>query len=326
MGITMKWIECVPNISEGKNQIILDTLSAEIKKFSGVKLLDVDSGKSTNRTVFTFVGDPKTLEKAIYQFVIKALKLIDMQTHTGLHPRLGAVDVLPFVPLFESTITECIELAHRVGKRIGDELQIPVYMYAKAATNDQRIRLHDIRKGEYEGLEQKLQDPLWKPDYGLAKFVPQSGALVIGARELMIAYNIHLDTKDVSLAKKIASLIRESGTGKKLKGCQAMGWFIPEYHCAQISTNLHDINATPLHLVYETCCELAKTLRTNVTGSEIIGMVPKKSLIDSGKYFAPSKSLSENELISVAIDKLGLNRFHQFELQEKIIEKKLGSQ
>lgn len=340
----MKLVECVPNFSEGRDKDIIKKITSEIEAVDGVKLLDVDSGASTNRTVVTFVGYPESVLEAAFRAIKKASELIDMSRHKGAHPRQGATDVCPFVPVSGVTMEECVELAHRLGKRVGEELGIPVYMYEYAATRPERRRLADIRAGEYEALPEKLKKPEWKPDYGPSQFNPKAGATVIGARKFLIAYNINLNTKNVRLAKEIASIIRETGrikkdsNGKKLKDnegnfirepglfkhCMATGWYIEEYGCAQITMNLTDWEVTPIHLVFDKVCELAMERGLRVTGSEIVGLVPKRALLEAGKYYlekqGASSGVPEKELIEVAIKSLGLRDVAPFDPNYKIIE------
>ncbi len=340
----MKIIECVPNISEGKDQHTIDAVAAEVSKVSGVELLDVDPGSSTNRTVFTFAGEPQAVLEAAFQLIKKTAELVDMRKHKGEHARQGATDVCPFVPVANVTMEECVTLANQLGKRVGEELNIPVYLYAAAAKTAARTRMPDIREGEYEALEAKLKNPEWAPDYGPAKFNAKAGATVIGARNFLVAYNINLNSTNVKLAKDIALSIREKGRlkrdelGNKIVGAdgkaervdglfkhvQATGWLIPEYNRAQITMNILDINETPLHLVYDKCCELANKLGCRVTGSEVVGMLPKKVLLDAGIYFLSKQQsttgVSQEEIIRNAIMSLGLDDVAAFDPQQKIIE------
>ncbi len=340
----MKIIECVPNFSEGRDEVIIDGIADAIRTVSGVELLDVDPGAATNRTVYTIAGDPELVLEAAFQAIKKGSELIDMRSHKGGHARQGACDVCPFVPISDTTMEECVELSKRLGKRVGDELDIPVYLYAEAAQKPERVRMPDIRVGEYEALEEKLGKPEWAPDFGPAKFNARSGALVTGARNFLIAYNINLNSTNTKLAKDIAFTIRETGRlkrdadgktivgadGKKervpglFKNLQGTGWLIPEYNRAQVTVNILDIDTTPLHKVYDACCDLATKLGCRVTGSEVVGMVPKRVLIEAGIYFlkkqGSSTGVSEDEVIRTAIMSLGLSDVAPFDPAKKIIE------
>lgn len=346
----MRLVECVPNFSEGRDKKILDAIAASISGCSGVTLLDVDPGADTNRTVITFIGEPDAVVEAAFASIKTAAQLIDMRQHHGAHPRIGATDVCPFVPVSEVTMDDCVELSRRLGKRVGESLNIPVYFYEYAASKPARKNLADIRKGEYEGLAQKLADPEWLPDCGPAVFNSQSGATVIGARKFLVAYNIDLNTKDRKLASKIALRIREQGFLKRdnegnilrdekgvalaepglLKSVKSIGWYIPQYNTVQISCNLVDIDVTPMHRVFETCCEEAAKLGLRVTGSELVGLVPRKALLDAGKYFLEKQGKApaapEKELIRMAIQSMGLNEVAPFDPQQKIIEFRVARQ
>ncbi len=332
----MRLVECVPNISEGRDKNIINAITAEIESVEGVKLLDVDPGWDTNRTVITFVGSPEAVLEAGFRMTRKAYELIDMTKHKGAHPRMGAVDVFPFVPVSGVTMDDCVELAHKLAKRVAEELNVPVYLYEYAATRPERRNLADIRAGEYEALPQKLKDPFWKPDYGPAKFVPRFGAMVIGARDFLIAYNINLNTKDKRKANAIAKRLRETGYYKKdeqgnrihvpgkFKYCKAIGWYVDDYGIAQISMNLTNYKVTPIHLVFEAASQEALERGVRVTGSEIVGLVPKDALISAGKYFQTKqqgpRALPERDLIFLAIRSLGLNDVTEFDPDKKIIE------
>ncbi|HPQ82034.1 MAG TPA: glutamate formimidoyltransferase, partial [bacterium] len=306
----------------------------------------IDPGAATNRTVYTFAGEPEAALEAAFQAIKRGSELIDMRHHKGEHARQGACDVCPFVPISDITMEECAELARRLGRRVGGELQIPVYLYAEAAAKPERRRLPDIRVGEYEALEEKLGKPEWKPDFGPAKFNAKAGATAIGARGFLIAYNVNLNTKSVRLAKEIAFDIRERGRlkrderGEKIIGpdgmperipgffreVQATGWMIPEYGRAQVTINILDIEAAPVHLVYDKCCELASRLGLRVTGSEVVGMVPREVLLDAGLYFLKkqgvSAGVSESDLIDTAVFSLGLSDVSPFDPKKKIIEER----
>ncbi len=335
-------VECVPNFSEGQDMSIIKKITDEIESVEGVVLLDVDPGADTNRTVVTFVGDPKGVKEAAFRAIKKAAELIDMSKHKGAHPRMGATDVCPFVPVSGITMEEVAKIAHEVGKRVGEELNIPVYMYEYAATRPERKSLADIRVGEYEGLPEKLKDPEWKPDYGPAEFNAKAGATVIGAREFLIAYNVNLNTKSKKLAHKIALEIREKGRmvkdkdGNKvrkpgrLKETRAIGWYIDDFKRAQISINLTNYKVTPPHIAFETCREEAAKLGLRVTGSELVGLIPKEAMIMAGKYYLEKQGLStavpEKEIIHTAVLSMGLDELYPFKIEEKIIEYRIEKQ
>ena len=347
-----KLIECVPNFSEGRDLDIIRQITAAIESVDGVSLLDVDPGASTNRTVVTFVGSPKAAVEAAFRGIQKAAELIDMRQHKGAHPRMGATDVCPFVPISNVSWEEAIACANELGKRVGDELNIPVYLYEKAAKDKSRSNLAIIRAGEYEGFFDKIKDPVWKPDFGPSVFNEKSGATAIGARAFLIAYNVNLNTKAVRRAMSVAFDVRENGriktedgtpSGKPvldqsgepvripgmLKHVKAIGWYVEEYGIAQVSMNLTNIEETPLHAAFDACNESASKRGLRVTGSEIVGMVPKKCLVDAGKYFLRkqkcSEGASEEELIDIAIRSMGLNELKPFDPKEKIIEFKMDS-
>ncbi|RKZ22727.1 glutamate formimidoyltransferase [bacterium] len=329
-------VECVPNFSEGRDMSVIEAIAKEIRETENVKLLDVDPGADTNRTVITFVGTPEGVKEAAFRAIKKASELIDMRNHKGAHPRIGAADVVPFVPVRGVTMEDCVRLAHELGKRVWEELRIPVYFYEEAATRPERKDLSNIRKGEYEGLPEKLKDPEWKPDVGDPVFNPKSGATVIGAREFLIAYNVNLNTRDRKLAHKIALRVREKGrkkrleTGEKihipgrLKAVKAIGWYIEEYGFAQVSINLTNYKITPLWKVFEVVEEEARELGLRVTGSEIVGLIPKEAILDAGRHFLEkqgrSRAVPEEEIIHTAILSLGLSEISPFKPEEKIIE------
>jgi glutamate formiminotransferase/formiminotetrahydrofolate cyclodeaminase len=340
-------IECVPNFSEGRDLTIIKQITDEIESVEGVKLLDVDPGKATNRTVVTFVGEPQPVIQAAFLAIKKAAELIDMSKHQGEHPRMGATDVCPLVPVANITMDEVVQYARQLGEMAGRELDIPFYLYESAATSPQRRNLADVRAGEYEGLPEKLTQPEWKPDYGPATFNPKAGATAIGARDFLIAYNINLNTTSVRRANSVAFDIREKGrikregdkvngailkdaTGNpvrepgKLKGVKAIGWFIEEYGIAQISMNITNIADTPLHVAFETTRNSANERGLRVTGSELVGLVPKRVMIEAGKYFLRqqrrSVGPSEEEIIKIAVKSLGLDELGPFDPQKKIIE------
>ncbi len=345
----MRVVECVPNISEGRNPEIYLAVAKAAGAVPGVTVLDVDPGAETNRTVITFVGEPDAVLEGAFQLMVAALERIDMSGHRGAHSRIGAVDVVPFVPVSEVSMAECAELARRLGERVGRELGIPVYLYEQAATSPARENLADIRAGEYEGLAAKLADPAWQPDFGPATLVPRAGASVIGARPFLVAYNVNLNTVDKRLATRIAGEIREKGkkrldaAGKPAKdaagveiwdpgllaGIKAVGWTIPEFGCAQISINVTDLEATPLHVVFDTCEERARAHGLRVTGSELVGLVPRAALLAAGRYYLArmgrSTGVPESALIHVAVRTLGLSEVKPFDPRAAIIEARLAA-
>ena len=298
-----KIIECVPNFSEGKNIGIINEITAAAESVKGVVLLNVDRGEDANRTVVTFAGDPDSVSEAAFRAIKRASELIDMSRHKGVHPRFGATDVCPLIPLSGITMEETVEYARKLAERTGNELQIPVYCYEYAAFSEQRRSLAKCRAGGYEGLKDKINSEAWKPDFGPAEWTEQvagSGATAIGARKILIAYNINLNTKSVKIAKSIASEIRESGN-KGLKNVKAIGWYIEEFGKAQVSMNLTDISVTSVHVVSEQVCKKAEEHGVSVTGSELVGLIPLQAMIDAGKYYMQnqniSKQISEEELI-----------------------------
>lgn len=343
-------IECVPNFSEGRDLRIIQQITDAIQAVDGVKLLDVDPGKATNRTVVTFVGEPAPVIQAAAAAIKKAAELIDMSKHQGEHPRMGATDVCPLIPVANISMEETVQWAHRLGEMVGKELGIACYMYEAAATSPARQNLANIRAGEYEGLASKLAQPEWAPDYGPALFNPQAGATVIGARDFLVAYNINLNTTSVRRANSVAFDVRENGrlsregdpiTGPlkigidghplrqpgKCKAVKAIGWYIEEYGVAQISMNLTNLRLTALHEAFEACCESATARGMRVTGSELVGMVPLSVMLDAGRYFLRkqqrSVGVSEAELIKIAVKSLGLDELAPFDPQQKIIEYQL---
>jgi glutamate formiminotransferase/formiminotetrahydrofolate cyclodeaminase len=347
-----KLIECVPNFSEGRDENIIKQITEAIESVKGVSLLDVDPGASTNRTVVTFVGNPDAAVEAAFRAIEKAAELIYMRKHKGAHPRMGATDVCPFIPVSNISWEEAIECANRLGKRVGEELKIPVYLYEKAAKDKARSNLSIIRGGEYEGFFEKIKQPKWKPDFGVAVFNEKSGATVIGVRDFLVAYNVNLNTKSVRRATSVAFDVREQGRVKTedgtpwgksvldsngepvripgtLKHIKAIGWFVKEYGIAQVSMNLTNIEETPLHVAFDACVEAAAKRGMRVTGSEIVGMVPKKCLVDAGRYFLRkqrcSEGVSEGELIDIAIRSMGLSELKPFDPNEKVIEFKIQS-
>ncbi|MBR4530794.1 glutamate formimidoyltransferase [bacterium] len=339
-----KIIECVPNFSEGRDMSVIDKITAEIKKVSGVRLLDIDPGYDTNRTVVTFVGEPEAVKQAAFAAVKKSHELIDMRHHKGAHPRFGACDVCPVIPVSGVTMDECVEIAHELGKRLGEELDYPVYFYEYAATSPERRNLATVRSGEYEGLEAKLKDPAWKPDFGPAEFRPTKGATAVSARDFLIAYNINLNTTNAKKANAIALRLREQGypekdadgnpkldaNGKKImhpgmfKNCKAIGWYVDDFKRAQISINLTNYHVTNMYHVFDAASKLAEEKGLRVTGSEIVGVLPKEALIEAGIHYLEKQGTcagqSEAELIKIAEQSLGLSDVVKFKPEEKIIE------
>ena len=340
-------IECVPNFSEGRDLTIIKQITDEIKKVNGVELLDVDPGHATNRTVVTIAGDPDAVIEAAFQAVKKASEIIDMSKHKGAHPRFGATDVCPLIPISGNTMEETVEYARKLAERIGNELKIPIYCYEYAAYKPERKNLANVRSGEYEGLKEKLSNPDWKPDFGPAEFNPRTGVTAVSARDFLVAFNVNLNTTSTRRANAIAFDVRETGrikteNGKpdgkpvldeqgnpvyipgKLKSVKAIGWYIEEFGIAQISINLTNINIAPVHLVFDEVCKSATERGIRATGSELVGLIPLKSMLDAGKYFLKkqqrSTAVSEKELIKIAIKSLGLDDLYKFKPQEKIIE------
>ena len=345
-----KLIECVPNFSEGRDMNIIRQITDEIEKVEGVKLLDVDPGAATNRTVVTMVGTPDEVIEAAFQAVKKAGEIIDMRHHKGEHPRFGATDVCPLVPVAGITMEETVEYAHKLAERIGNELKIPVYCYENAAFTEERRNLANNRKGEYEGLKEKLSDPHWKPDFGPAEFnerVAGTGATAVGARDFLVAFNVNLNTTSTRRANAIAFDVRERGrvkrignpiTGKivkdengkpvnipgSLKATKAIGWFIEEYGVAQISMNLTNISVTPVHVAFDEVCKKADARGIRVTGSELVGLIPLEAMLEAGRYFLRKQKRSvgvdRDELLKIAIKSMGLDDLKPFNPKEKIIE------
>jgi glutamate formiminotransferase/formiminotetrahydrofolate cyclodeaminase len=342
-----KIIECVPNFSEGRDLSVIKQITDVIETVEGVKLLDVDPGKDTNRTVVTFVGSPDQVSEAAFLAVKKASEIIDMSKHHGEHPRMGSTDVCPLVPVSGITMEETVEYARKLAGRIGDELKIPVYCYENAAFEEKRRNLANCRAGEYEGLKKKLADPEWKPDFGPAVFNERAGATAVGARDFLVAFNVNLNTTSTRRANAIAYDVREKGrpliegdpvNGKSvkdengeqvmvpgsLKSVKAIGWFIEEYGIAQISMNLTNIPVTPVHIAFDEVCRKADERGVRVTGSELVGLIPLKAMLEAGRYFLKKQQRSagvpDDELIRIAIKSMGLNDIHEFVPEEKIIE------
>jgi glutamate formiminotransferase / formiminotetrahydrofolate cyclodeaminase len=340
-------IECVPNFSEGRNPEIIQRITNEIESVDGVRLLNVDPGKTTHRTVVTFVGHPEAVVEAAFLAIRKAGELIDMRQHRGEHPRMGATDVCPLIPVSGISMEETARWAHKLAERVGNELSIPVYLYEAAQKNKDRSNLSVIRAGEYEGFQEKIKNPEWKPDFGPAVFDEKRGATVIGARDFLVAYNVNLNTTSVRRANSVAFDVREAGRIKRegdpisgnivrdekgqpvmipgsLKAVKAIGWYIKEYGIAQISMNLTDISITPLHIAFDETCRKAEARGIRVTGSELVGLIPLHSLLEAGKYFLKKQNRSagipEKELIRIAILTMGLDELAPFKAEERIIE------
>jgi glutamate formiminotransferase/formiminotetrahydrofolate cyclodeaminase len=337
-------IECVPNFSEGRDMNIIRQITDAIESAEGIKLLNVDPGKATNRTVVTFVGSPDAVVEAAFRGIQKAAELIDMSKHQGEHPRMGATDVCPLIPLSGIGMEETVAYAKKLGERVGNELGIPVYLYEYAATTPERKNLANIRAGEYECIAEKIKQPEWKPDYGKPVFNARSGNTVIGARDFLVAYNVNLNTTSVKRANSVAFDVRENGRVKKdekgknildasgnperipgtCKAVKAIGWYIDEYGIAQISMNLTNIHTTPVHVAFDEVCKSADKRGMRVTGSELVGLIPLQCLLDAGKYFLNkqqrSLGVSESELIKIAVKSLGLDELGKFEPRKRIIE------
>lgn len=328
-------IECVPNFSEGADLGVIKQITDQVETVEGVRLLNVDPGKATNRTVVTFVGNPEAVIEAAFLAIKKAGELIDMSRHKGEHPRMGATDVCPLIPISGISMEETAQYAQRLAKRVGEELQIPVYLYEAAQPDKTRSNLSVIRAGEYEGFFKKIKQPEWKPDFGPAEFDAKRGGTVIGARDFLVAYNVNLNTTSTRRANAIAFDVREAGrnvaeNGVKvnkpgsLKSVKAIGWYIEEYGVAQISMNLTNINITPVHVAFDEVCRKADARGIRVTGSELVGLVPLKALTDAGKYFLRkqkrSTGVSEKELIKIAVKSMGLDELSPFKPEERIIE------
>ncbi|MDB4539800.1 glutamate formimidoyltransferase [Saprospiraceae bacterium] len=347
----MQIIECVPNFSEGRDMAKMKEITDAIAAVPGVKLLDVDPGKATNRTVVTIVGEPENVIEGAFQGIKKAMEVIDMSKHSGEHPRMGATDVCPFIPIANITMEETAKFAHQLAKRVGEELDLPIYMYESAATSTERKNLATIRAGEYEGFGEKIKTSQWKPDYGPSIQSVKSGVTAIGARDFLVAYNVNLNTSSVRRANSIAFDVRENGrvkregnpiTGKVVNDDQgnplrepgmcpsvkAIGWFIEEYNLAQISMNLTDLSKTSLHEAFEACRTSANDRGLRVTGSELVGLVPLNVLLDAGKYFLRkqqrSTGISEREILHIAVKSLGLDELAPFDLDQKVIEYKMN--
>lgn len=344
-------IECVPNFSEGRDPDVIQAITAAMASAEGVTLLDVDPGKATHRTVVTIVGDADAVVEGAFRGIAKAAELIDMRQHQGEHPRFGATDVCPFIPVADATMEDCIACARRLGERVGSELGIPVYLYERAASAPHRRNLASVRAGEYEGIPEKITQERWAPDFGPATFNARSGNIAIGARDFLVAFNVNLNTTSVRRANSVAFDVREAGRvkregdpvtgpvvtdadGKPLRepgACKAVkgiGWYIEEYGIAQISMNLTDLSVTPVHVAFDACVDSAHRRGLRVTGSELVGLMPLKALLDAGRYFLEkqqrSVGVSERELIHIAVKSMGLDELAPFDPREKIIEYKIA--
>jgi len=345
-------IECVPNFSEGRDPAVIKQITDVVETVEGVLLLDVDPGKATNRTVVTFVGAPEPVLEAAVRLARKCAELLDMRTHKGEHPRFGALDVCPLVPVANITMDETVTYARRLAQRLGEEVGLTVFCYENAATSPERRNLATVRAGEYEALKDRLSKPEWKPDFGPATFNPQTGATAVGARDFLVAYNVNLNTTSTRRANAIAFDIREKGREKRegdpltgpivkdaqgqtvwipgtLKACKAIGWFIAEYGVAQVSINLTNVSITPVHVAFDEACRAAQERGVRVTGSELVGMIPLRAMLDAGRYFLKkqqrSTGVSDPELIKIAVKSLGLSDLYPFKPEEKIIEYALAA-
>lgn len=323
-------IESVPNFSEGRDMNVIRQITDAIESVSGVKLLHVDAGEAANRTVVTFIGQPECVVEAAFRAVRKAGEVIDMRSQKGTHPRIGATDVLPLIPISGITLDECAELARKLAQRIADEAHIPCYCYEASAFKPERRNLAVCRAGEYEGLSEKLATPEKAPDFGARPFdegIARTGCTVVGAREFLIAVNWNLNTTSVNIARDIAAAVREKGGG--LKCTKAIGWYIDEYGIAQVSMNMTNINVTPLHVAYEEVCRQAEARGVKVTGTEIIGLVPKQALMAAGKYFLEKQQcptdVPEDDIMKAAIESMRLDDLRPFNPREKVIEMAGGS-
>jgi glutamate formiminotransferase/formiminotetrahydrofolate cyclodeaminase len=324
-----KLIECVPNFSEGRDRKKIEEIIKVIENTDKIKVLSVDIGYSVNRSVITFIGPAQNVEDAAYCAIKKAAQVIDMNQHKGAHPRIGATDVCPFIPLKNAIMEDCIEISERLGKRVGEQLQIPVYLYEHSAKKDECKNLPDIRRGGYENLEYKLKQDEWEPDYGPRKLINNAGATVIGARRFLIAFNINLASRELIHARLIAEQIRETGghatKGKPglFKNCRAIGWFIPEYNCCQVSVNLTNYLISSPHMVYEAVKNLAAKMKIRVTGSELIGLIPEDALVLAGDFYMKKqgniKKSEHKRKLQYAAERLGLNKLHLFEMENRVL-------
>ncbi|MBE9586760.1 glutamate formimidoyltransferase [Mucilaginibacter sp. JRF] len=320
-------IECVPNFSDGINAETIAAIANAISSIEGLRLLNVDPGHDANRTVITFAGEPQAVVDAAFAAIKTAGELIDMRTQKGEHPRMGATDVCPLVPVSGIGMDEVVQYAHQLARRVGEELQIPVYLYENSQPDKRRSNLSIIRSGEYEGFFEKIHQSGWQPDFGPAEMDAKRGATVIGARNYLVAYNITLNTKSVDTAKEIAYAVRESGykgTPGSLKFVKAIGWYMDEYNAAQVSMNLTNIEHTPVHIVFEEVRRQAQKLGADITGSELIGLIPLTCLVEAGKYFTEKQQLNynqnENQLVQTAVNELKLGALGKFEVDQRVIE------
>ena len=335
----MKIIECVPNLSEGRNEIALGIIKNSLNGIPNCQILNFEPDHDYNRTVITFAGNESGILEGALAISRAAAQNIDMRNHKGEHPRIGAIDVVPFISVKNTSVEDCIRISEQYAKIIADELNVPVFLYESSARKAERINLSNIRKGEYEGLQEKLKDENWKPDFGPSEFNPELGAIVTGARFFLIAYNINIRNQDVKYSKEISEIIRESGTPKKdregkpikengqivreggrLKNVKGMGVKLEKYDITQVSMNLTNYNITPLHIAYEEVKKEAERLGVKVSGSEIVGLIPLEALLLAGKYYAQGQNMSEDSMVDLAIDKLGLNDIRPFNKKEKIID------
>lgn len=335
----MKIIECVPNFSEGRNEDTFNEIIEAIKNTDGVKFLNLEPDPDYNRVVVTMAGSEEGIINGAFNACVVAASYIDMKEHKGEHPRLGAIDVVPFVPVKNVTMEECVKISESFGERISKELGVPVYLYEAAARKPERANLSNIRKGEYEGFEEKIKDPQWKPDFGEAVFNPKLGALVTGARFFLVAYNVNIKSTDVKYSKEIAETLRESGTAKRdtqgniikengktiripgrLKEVKGMGVSLEKYNITQVSMNLTNYTTTPIHVAFEEVKKEAKRLGVEVDGSEIVGLVPLEALLQAGRFYSNGKESSEEKLVDLAIEKLGLSSLNVFDKNTKIID------
>ena len=321
-----KIVECVPNFSEGRNEEIIKAITFAIENTKGCTLLDVDAGKSTNRTVFTFVGDPDSVVEGALAAARVGAQLIDMRNHTGEHPRFGAMDVCPFIPVSGVTVEECVEIARRFAQKVAEELNVPLYLYEAAADHDYRRKLPDLRQGEYEGLAARLKDVKWQPDYGPTEFVPAWGITATGVRNFLVAYNVNI-LGTPNQAHRIALNLREAGRGEQEPGrlgeVKGMGWFVKEYNMAQVTVNLLDYKVTPIHVLFEEVKKEAAALNVGVAGSQIVGLVPLEPILMAADFYIQKENLfiyEEDQKIRLAVERLGLNSVTPFKATEKIIE------
>lgn len=333
-----KILECVPNFSEGRSTAVIDQLASSISSVPEARVLHIDPGEDAHRTVITFAGPPEAVVEAAYTVIARAAERIDMRQHRGVHPRMGATDVCPLVPVRGISREEAVALSHQLGRRVGESLGIPVYLYEWSATRPERKNLAHIRRGEYEGFREKILLPDWAPDYGPQRFNARAGQTVIGARDFLVAYNLNLDTADTAVARKIAREVRESGYTAVIdgqsrripgtcRGLKAIGWYMEHYGFSQVSTNVTDIRQTPVHLAFEAVRTTAAKYQVTVTGSELIGMIPLHCLLEAGTFFSQQKGLpvhDEAEKVALAVDCLGLSQIHPFDPLKQVIEYRLG--